>query len=163
MLLLNVKPNVYVWIGVDQIHTFKTQYEICEFVVSAPDYGTHLVYAIDTKGNYYLLNNQVMITARGNIKDPYEYYRLNSRICGNDTYEPAYDNSVLLGFDHIMAFYVGSMKWTLNHYTSCTVPPGYDITLVKSTGMNVPVTHDQLNEIIAAAGDYAGFVPFNWL
>lgn len=162
MLLLNVKPSRYVWIGCDYIRAFETQHEICEFVVEAP-YGVHLAYAIDIKGNYYLLNTQIIITARENIKNPYEYYRLNARICGDDNYESRYDNSILLGFDHIMAFYVGNCKWILNHYTNCTIPLYYDITLVKSTGMSVPVTHDQLNEIIAAAGEYAGFVTFNWL
>lgn len=155
-ILVEIGENEYLWIKDGGPVMFKSLCRMRRFMILCHKYMCSV--AFDEHYNYYLLNEQVTILARNSDQlhsEPDVYYTANSRICsrGEDI-----SDSILSGFDHIMAFYSNDNRLDLNYSPTATAELE-NMTIIKSTGMCVPVTNERMREIMSAAGKYAGFVP----
>jgi hypothetical protein len=76
-ILLKMEQDKYIFIG-DHIYSFKTEYEIVEFVSPVGNNDVPYPYAIDDNGNYYFLLGDepgiLRLDKEEDKEDPYSYY-----------------------------------------------------------------------------------------
>ena len=72
-ILLNIKDNIYVFIGWD-IYQFKSLSKINTFVSPVGPSAVPYPYAIDNKKRYYLMLDDIIINNKPKNKDIYDYY-----------------------------------------------------------------------------------------
>lgn len=123
-LLFLIKDNLYMFIG-DNIYTFETTDEIVKYISPVGNNDVPYPYGIDKSGNYYLVNEHVILLSENSksekiedkmkehkIDDPYEYYYSSRLITPDRGYIPPKEPIIDLGIDK---WYVGKKQWTMNY------------------------------------------------
>ena len=77
-ILLNIKDNKYVFIGLN-IFSFQSEFEIIKYVSPVGNSGVPYPYAVDNNNNFYLMIEDVMIKNIPKNNNPYNYYYKISR------------------------------------------------------------------------------------
>ncbi len=98
-ILFDVGDNEYIFIN-RNIESFKSKAKIVKYVSPVGNSGVPYPYAIDEKGNYYLLIENVIFKPEESEDlsfDPYEYY---------------YDN-----ISRFSEYYINNKKYNMNYYT----------------------------------------------
>jgi len=113
-ILLKMSCRSYVFIGAT-ISKFQSLHEIVEYVSPIGNNAVPYPYAVDTKGNYYLLIGEVILKdVEENHADPNEWYRNHSLITKDMGLIPP-TQPIIKDFWNIKEFYIGDDRYTLTY------------------------------------------------
>ena len=110
-ILVNV-GNSYIFIG-RVMKMFKALSKITKFISPVGNSDIPYPYAIDTKGNYYLFNENVILTKmdKGYKDGPYDYY-YDTRLITKNT---VFNKAPLINFENITEYYIDGDNYTLSY------------------------------------------------
>lgn len=165
-ILIKMSKNKYIYIG-EEIYSFETDNNIIKYVSPVGNNDAPYPYAIDNKGNYYLIIENVVIknVPKKYKNDPYDYY-FDYHLITADIGRLPSKQPMINHFNDIVKYSIDKDEYTLTYHPFPLVDykrliPSYGnkMYVIKTDGKKYELTKNMYVKIMKYFGKELGFLP----